>query len=123
MEVRVVFHDADSVSLNGVGQHHGRPVSGASCLSQGVAHLGDVVTVYLNHTPAKGPPLGGQRLKLHNVIGETVVLNAVTVHNGYEVAQTVVGSRHSCLPHLPFVTLAVSQQGVDLVPLVGQPGG
>ena len=74
---------------------------------------GDVMAVELEHVPAEGSPLVGQRLQFHDVLHETVELDAVVVHDGADVIDLVEGAEHGGFPDLAFLDFAVAQHHID----------
>ena len=66
--------------------------------------------VDFDYVPIERAPLVGQRFERHQVLGKTVDLDVVAVHDGYQVMQTFLAGQHDSFPTLAFVEFAVAHQ-------------
>ena len=60
------------------------------------------------------------RIRRADLGDRPVDLKVVVVHNDAEIVQPVVAGKHGCLPDLAFLQLAVTQQRVDPVAVLGK---
>src|SRR5688572_15403793 len=110
-----VLHEGNTLALDSVGDDDCRAVHHRSGPFQGVDHGVLVVAVDFLHIPAESTPLIGKGVLTHDVLNIAIILHAVTVNDGCEVAELVVRSRHRCFPDLAFIELSVTQEAIDSV--------
>ena len=72
------------------------------------------MAVALKHRPAEALPLCGKVAQRHYLVGRSVELNLVVVHDGDEVIELELCCAHCGLPDNALVQLAVAENGVDL---------
>ena len=88
-----------------------RPAGSVRPVGQGGRHGVHVVAVKLDGGPAERPPLGGHRLDGGDGVHRAVDLGVVGVQQDRQPVQPVVPREHRCLPDLPFLHLAVAEEG------------
>ena len=113
MPAHLILHKGNALALDRVPQdalgYAGRVRRGQSRLN-GV----QVMAVDLVQIKAESLYLGGQVAQGHDLVVAAVDLQAVVVDDDRQIVQLVVSGGHKCLPNLPLLALAVTQQGKDL---------
>ena len=110
---RVLLHERHALALVRRRDHDLRPPADALRLLQRREHLAHVVAVGdLDHVPAEGAPLLGQRVHAHDVRCRPIVLEAVAIDDGRHLVEFEVGGSHHRLPVLALVEFTVAQQAV-----------
>ena len=109
----VVMHEGNSPTLDGVGDDDEGACVGA--VGQGLEELVVVVAIDVADIPAEGAPFGGKVTQLQCVLGEVEALHLVTIHDGDQIAQTMMCGKESGLPDSSLVAFAIAEDGEDAV--------
>ncbi len=70
---------------------------------EGIYYRRDIVAIHFDHFPAKSPPFFRIRLDTHQVPGKAFRHYLVVIHDGDDVVQMVMGSRHRRFPHVALI--------------------
>src|SRR5712691_6206766 len=95
-----------------MGDDHGRSVSHALRLFQGVDYLTKVETVDLQDMPIERLPLVAHRFHRHDLLRKTVLLDPVSVDDAGQIVKIEFRRSHRRLPSFSFIELAVTKEGV-----------
>src|SRR5690242_2081317 len=81
--------------------------------AEGAQDVLHVVAVALDHVPAEGAPLVGERADPADVLDVAVDLLAVVVDDGAQLVELAVAGEHRRLPDLSLLLLTVAHHAVD----------
>ena len=87
------------------------PPASVCPVGQGRGHGVHVVAVELDGIPAERTPFGGHGLDGGDAGHRAIDLGIVGIEQDGQPAQAVVPREHRCLPDLPFLQLAVAEEG------------
>ena len=116
---RLVFHERHALALDGVSEH-GHRARRLPRRFERVDQRVDVVAVALEHVPAEGAVLVGERLNLHHLAHAPVDLEPVHVDDRHQPGETEVSRLHHGFPDLAFLVLAVAEDAEDAIRKMGE---
>src|SRR5208337_518400 len=75
----LILHEADALTLDGIGENDNRPSLRRLRLLKRVHYLTHVVSVYPHHVPAETGVLGTKGLNVHHIFHPAINLQTVAV--------------------------------------------
>ena len=122
MPANLTLHEGDAFALGGFAHDARGHAVGLAGLGEGGAQLSEVVAVGdLDHMELERTELIGDGHRGVDLLDGAIDLQAVVVDDQAEVIERVVARKHSGLPHLALLNLAVAQQGIgaiDIAPML-----
>ena len=113
MPIIIIFHERDSLSLDGVGNDQIWFSSMRPRLFECSCDVREDVAVYLLNLPVERLPLVWEWLEVHDSQQGAVQLKLVVVKEDGEIVEFVIACGHGGFPDLALLTFAVSYDGKD----------
>src|SRR5579871_191542 len=123
VELGIVLHEGDALSLYGVGHNTSGTALGGAGLIERAPNGSEIVAIDLHRVPPKGSPFIRHRRNIHDVFHEAVELDAVVVQDRNYIIDLVKRSRHGRFPDLPFLAFAIAQHHIGAARAAVQPVG